>query len=89
MPEAVAIVSCRPEELRYFPQGSATGMTLLLRDRRGRERSLTVGTFTGLSRVDAAHVSRVEPVHVCAADVRKCAPLSVASRRHGTRGGRA
>ena len=53
VPEAVAIASCRPEELRYFPQGSATGMTLLLRDRRGREHSLTVGTFTGLSRVDA------------------------------------
>jgi prepilin-type N-terminal cleavage/methylation domain-containing protein len=54
LPEAVAIVSCLPEEMRYFPQGSATGMTLLLRDRRGRERSLAVGTFTGLSRVDAA-----------------------------------
>ena len=54
VPEAVAIVSCRPEEMRYFPQGSATGMTLLLRDRRGRERSLSVGTFTGLSRIDAA-----------------------------------
>ena len=54
VPEALAIVSCRPEEMRYFPQGSATGMTLLLRDRRGRERSLGVGTFTGLSRIDAA-----------------------------------
>ena len=54
VPEAVAIVSCRPEELRYFPQGSASGMTLLLRDRRGRERRLTVGTFTGLSRIDVA-----------------------------------
>jgi len=54
VPEAVAIVSCRPEEMRYFPQGSATGMTVLLRDRRGRERSLSVGTFTGLSRLDAA-----------------------------------
>lgn len=54
VPEAVALVSCRPEELRYFPQGSATGMTLLLRDRRERERSLSVGIFTGLSRIDAA-----------------------------------
>lgn len=51
VPDAVAIVSCRPGEVRYFPQGSATGMTLLLRDRGGRERRLTVGTFTGLSRV--------------------------------------
>lgn len=54
VPAAVVVVSCSPEEMRYFPQGSATGMTLLLRDRRGRERSLTVGTFTGLSRIDAA-----------------------------------
>ena len=54
VPPAVSIVSCRPEELRYFPQGSATGMTLLLRDRGGRERSLGVGTFTGLSRIDVA-----------------------------------
>jgi prepilin-type N-terminal cleavage/methylation domain-containing protein len=54
VPEAVAIVSCRPEEMRYFPQGSASGMTLTLRDRRGRERSLSVGSFTGLSRIDAA-----------------------------------
>lgn len=54
VPEALEIVACRPEELRYFPQGSATGMTLLLRDRRGRERSLSVGVFTGLSRIDDA-----------------------------------
>jgi prepilin-type N-terminal cleavage/methylation domain-containing protein len=54
VPEAVSIASCRPEEVRYFPQGSASGMTLMLRDRRGRERNLSVGTFTGLSRVDAA-----------------------------------
>jgi len=54
VPEALVIVSCRPEQLRYFPQGSATGLTLLLRDKRGRERSLSVGTFTGLSRIDAA-----------------------------------
>jgi hypothetical protein len=54
IPEAAAIVSCRPEEMRYFPQGSATGMTVLLRDNRGREHRLTVGTFTGLSRIDAA-----------------------------------
>jgi len=54
VPEAVAIVSCRPEQMSYFPQGSATGMTLRLRDRGGRERGLSVGTFTGLSRIDAA-----------------------------------
>jgi len=54
VPEAAAIVSCRPEEMRYFPQGSATGMTLLLRDKRGREHRLAVGSFTGLSRMDAA-----------------------------------
>jgi hypothetical protein len=54
VPPAVRIVSCRPEEMRYFPQGSATGMTLLLRDTGGRERSLGVGAFTGLSRIDAA-----------------------------------
>ena len=53
VPPAVEIVSCRPEEMRYFPQGSADGMTLLLRDRGGRERSLGVGSFTGLSRIDA------------------------------------
>jgi hypothetical protein len=52
VPEAVAIGSCRPEEMRYFPQGSASGMTLRLRDRGGRERSVAVGTFTGLSRID-------------------------------------
>lgn len=54
VPEALEIVSCSPEELRYFPQGSATGWTLLLRDRRGRERTLSVGSFTGLSRIDDA-----------------------------------
>jgi len=54
VPAAIAIVSCRPGEMRYFPQGSATGMTLLLRDRGGHERRLSVGTFTGLSRIDAA-----------------------------------
>jgi len=54
VPPAVEIVSCRPEEMRYSPQGSATGMTLVLRDRGGRERSVAVGTFTGLSRIDAA-----------------------------------
>ena len=54
VPETVVIESCRPEEVRYFPQGSATGMTVLLRDKRGRERKVTVGVFTGLSRIDAA-----------------------------------
>lgn len=52
VPEEVGIASCAPEEVRYSPQGSASGMTLLLRDKRGRERRLTVGAFTGLARVD-------------------------------------
>ena len=54
VPDTVAIASCRPEQMRYLPQGSATGMALVLRDRRGRERRLTVGTFTGLCRIDDA-----------------------------------
>jgi hypothetical protein len=54
VPPGAAIISCRPEEMRYFPQGSSTGMTLLLRASGGRERSVAVGTFTGLSRIDAA-----------------------------------
>ena len=54
VPPPVEIVSCRPEEMRYFPQGSSTGMILLLRDSGGRERHVAVGTFTGLSRIDAA-----------------------------------
>jgi prepilin-type N-terminal cleavage/methylation domain-containing protein len=49
VPDAVALVSCRPESVRYFPQGSSTGLELLLRDRRGRERKVSVGAFTGLS----------------------------------------
>jgi len=52
VPDAVTIESCRPEEVRYLPQGSATGMTLLLRDGGGRARSLSVGAFTGLSRIE-------------------------------------
>lgn len=54
IPEQLELVSCLPEEVRYQPQGSSTGMTLLLRDQRGRERRVTVGGFTGLARVDAA-----------------------------------
>jgi hypothetical protein len=53
VPEPLTIGSCRPEQVRYTPQGAASGMTLALRDRRGRERSLSVGAFTGLSRIDA------------------------------------
>jgi len=53
VPEQVALVSCRPEEVRYHPQGSSTGMTLLLRDKGGREHRLSVGAFTGLARIDA------------------------------------
>jgi hypothetical protein len=52
IPEQVSLVTCRPQRVRYFPQGSSTGMTLLLRDLRGRERQLTVGAFTGLASVD-------------------------------------
>ena len=54
IPEDLALASCVPEELRYYPQGSATGMALLLRDKRGRERRVSVGAFTGLARIDAA-----------------------------------
>jgi hypothetical protein len=53
VPEAVTVESCRPEQVRYLPEGSATGMTLLLRDQGGRAHRLSVGTFTGLSRIDA------------------------------------
>ena len=52
VPDAVSLLSCRPETLSYFPQGSATGMILRLRDRRDRESRLSVGAFTGLSRVE-------------------------------------
>ncbi len=54
VPEQVDLVSCLPEEMRYYPQGSSTGMVLLLRDQRGRERKVSVGGFTGLAGVDAA-----------------------------------
>jgi Tfp pilus assembly protein FimT len=53
VPEAVRVESCRPDQVRYLPEGSATGMTLLLRDQGGRGHRLSVGSFTGLSRVDA------------------------------------
>jgi len=53
IPGKVALVKCIPDEVTYYPQGSATGLTLSLRDGGGRERSLTVGAFTGLARVDA------------------------------------
>ena len=53
IPEKVALVLCSPGEVKYYPQGSATGLTLILRDRGGRERRLTVGAFTGLARVGA------------------------------------
>lgn len=54
VPGEVALVSCRPERVRYFPQGSSTGMALLLRDPRGRERLVSVGAFTGLSGIGEA-----------------------------------
>lgn len=54
LPEGISLVSCRPEQVRYFPQGSSTGLELLLRDRRGRERLVAVGAFTGLASVGDA-----------------------------------
>jgi hypothetical protein len=51
VPEEVVLVACRPERVRYFPQGSSSGLELLLRDRRGRERRVAVGAFTGLAAV--------------------------------------
>jgi prepilin-type N-terminal cleavage/methylation domain-containing protein len=53
IPEQLALASCTPASVRYFPQGSSTGLTLLLRDRRGRERRVSVGSFTGLAQVEA------------------------------------
>jgi Tfp pilus assembly protein FimT len=50
----VELASCSPEELRYLPQGAASGMTVVLRDRGGRSRRVTVGAFTGLARVEVA-----------------------------------
>lgn len=52
IPGELAIASCEPEQVRYFPQGSATGITLLLRDAHGRERRVSVGAFTGLARIE-------------------------------------
>jgi prepilin-type N-terminal cleavage/methylation domain-containing protein len=53
IPGDVALVQCSPPgEVKYSPQGAATGLTLTLRDRSGRKRDLTVGAFTGLARVD-------------------------------------
>lgn len=54
VPEEMSLVSCRPDRLRYFPQGSSTGMALLLRDQRGRERRVAVGAFTGLASIGEA-----------------------------------
>ena len=54
VPAELALVSCRPERLSYFPQGSSTGLELRLRDRRGRERVVAVGAFTGLAAIAEA-----------------------------------
>lgn len=51
VPEEVVLVSCRPERVSYYPQGSSTGLELLLRDRRGQERVIAVGAFTGLAAI--------------------------------------
>jgi hypothetical protein len=53
VPATLTLVGCRPEAVRYHPQGSSDGLTLLLRDRGGRDRRLTVGAFTGLARIEA------------------------------------
>jgi hypothetical protein len=54
VPGELALVSCRPERVRYFPQGSSSGLELLLRDQRGREKVVAVGAFTGLAVVAEA-----------------------------------
>jgi prepilin-type N-terminal cleavage/methylation domain-containing protein len=51
VPERSVIVSCEPGVMSYFPQGYATGGEILLRDPRGREQRVSVGSFTGLARV--------------------------------------
>jgi len=52
IPEPLTLAKCQPEEVRYFPQGGAESLELTLRDPRGRERVIRVGTFTGLARVE-------------------------------------
>lgn len=54
VPEHADLVSCKPEEVRYLPQGYASGFTLTLRDRRGQAYEVTVGAFTGLARLERA-----------------------------------
>lgn len=54
VPEHADLVSCRPEEARYLPQGYASGFTLLLRDGRAQEYEVSVGAFTGLARLERA-----------------------------------
>jgi general secretion pathway protein H len=54
IPEEADLVSCSPEEARYFPQGYATGLELLLRDRSERQYRVAVGSFTGLARAERA-----------------------------------
>jgi prepilin-type N-terminal cleavage/methylation domain-containing protein len=52
VPEPLTLAKCQPEAMRYFPQGGAEAMELTLRDPRGRERVIKVGTFTGLARIE-------------------------------------
>lgn len=52
IPEPLALAECRPEQVRYFPQGASTGISLSLSGPRGRERRVSVGAFTGLARLE-------------------------------------
>ncbi len=51
LPESAEIVSFQPEEVRYYPQGYSSGLTVKIRDRGQREYRIAVGTFTALARV--------------------------------------
>lgn len=52
LPGSVQIASCRPDQVRYFPQGFAGAFELELRDPGREGRRITVGAFTGLARVE-------------------------------------
>jgi hypothetical protein len=52
VPEPLVLAKCQPATARYFPQGGAEAMELTLRDPRGRERVIKIGTFTGLARIE-------------------------------------
>ena len=52
LPAGASLASCSPEQVRYLPQGSSSGMALVVRDVQGRGRKVTVGAFTGLARLE-------------------------------------